>query len=234
MKIGGHFNGTSADCYVCLGFVPDFVTLWNIEGTQILRLDWNNMMSKDVHTLEGIQSRAATSEAVGLAVGTGIAPFVGGYMLDATMAGTTTYGEGVYLKRDDYDYRRVHNTPPGVTGDSLINDVDTWTLDSGYTGHFNATVTGTYVGIGSRILIDGRWYTIQACTSPQLTATNVGLNITGVPSGKVTCITGKYGYKPMVAGEMVKSGFCFYDATNVINVNDQTIVFEAGMYDRSI
>lgn len=227
MKIGGNFNGTGAAVYLCIGFVPDYVKVWNCEGTQALQLEWNkNMRSTEIQ--EGVE--LATSTFAANTVGAGIKQYFGGDTLTSTTAGTTTYGEGVYLKRDAKDYRYATNSALGIVGDAVAVDIDTWTLDSGYTGHFNEDATGTYIGEGSPICIDGKWYNITVLTAGQgEAATEVTLNQTGVKSGKVQYIGGMYDYKPMVAGEVTPAGFCISDTT--VNVDGALCAFEAGTYD---
>ncbi len=227
MRIGGLFNGTGADVTICIGFVPDWVNLWNLTGTTRIAVEWNAGMLRDISTCEGILGTGAGTFAK-MAIGAGIQPFYGGTVLSATTAGTTTYGEGVYLKRDDWDYRYVDaNHSPG---DAISNDIDKWTLDTAgnYSGHFNADVTGTYIGEGSMIKIDGRWYAITTLTAAQGIASDEVVLTLGPLSGVVQQITGKFGYKPMIANEVTKEGFLVGNAT--LNVNNETIVFEAGTY----
>lgn len=225
MRIGGTFNGTGAAVYICIGFVPDFVKVWNCEGTQALQLEWNkNMRTTEIQ--EGVE--LATSTFAANLVSAGIRQYFGGDTLTASTAGTTTYGEGSYLKRDDHDYRYA-NGVKGL-GDAVADTIDTWTLDSGFTGHFNEDVTGTYIGEGSPICIDGKWYYITKLTAGQGEAsTEVTLNQTGVASGDVQFIGGMYDYKPMVAGEVTPAGFLISDTT--VNANNALCAFEAGTYD---
>jgi len=221
--ISGSFNGTGADLYICLGFVPDFVDVFNAEGTQILQAKWNIEMMRTAEISEGIELSGADVAAAALTAGAGILPYYGRETLTSTMAGTVTYGEGVYLKRDDKDYRY------GDDGDAVADDIDTWTFTSGYTGYFNEDVTGTYIGEGSFIWIDGFKYAIQALTAGQGEASGeVTISHTGIKSGLVEYISGKYGYKPMVANETTKEGFLISNTT--INVNDAMCGFIAGTY----
>lgn len=232
MRVGGIFNGTGAGVYICLGFVPDWVHILNLENAELEQLRWNKSMQRTLEVVEGIyyvinddNSQTVTEQTIGL----GIIPYYGGEVLTSTMAGTTTYGEGVYLKRDDLDYRCYDgNKSPG---DAVAVDIDTWTLDTAAanTGHFNEDVNGTYIGEGSQICIDGKWYTIVALTATQGEAADEVTLSHSVPSGTVHAITGKYGYKPMAANEVTKAGF--YLANTTINVNDEMVSFEAGVYD---
>ncbi len=230
MRISGTFNGTGAAVYLCIGFVPDYVTVWNLEGTQVIKLEWTKEMMRSGEIVEGIQFTGADVAAAALTKGAGILPYYGGEVLSATAAGTTTYGEGVYLKKDDWDYRYYSgNKSPG---DAVAVDIDTWTLGSStnYTGNFNEDVNGTYIGEGSRICIDGKWYSIVALTATQGEAANEVTLSHAVSSGKIYHISGMYDYKPMVAGENTPAGFVLANAT--VNVNNAICAFEAGAYDR--
>jgi hypothetical protein len=151
------------------------------------------------------------------------------------MAGVTTYGEGVYLKWDDYDYRYYNGNKP--LGDAVAEDIISWTLDTSAnrTGHFNEDVTGTYIGEGSKIIIDSpglgpREYTILALTATQGEAADeVTLNY-AVPSGPVRYISGMYSMKPMIAGEVTPAGFLLSMAT--VNANGNICAFTAGTFSR--
>jgi len=231
--IGGKFNGTGAALVLCLGGIPDELMLWNVEAATPNSLEWSKFMS-DVLCNEGIFRDAAGGATQDMANGQGVAPYYGGVTLTSTLAGTTTYGEGNYLKPDptgDYRYYSGNKSP----GDAVAEDITTWTYDSGYTGHFNEDVTGTYIGEGSRICIDSpgwgpRWYTIVALTAGQgEAAAEVTLSATGVKSGKVRCIKGMYDYIPMIAGEMTGEGVTISNAT--LNANGNIIAFRAIWYD---
>jgi hypothetical protein len=226
MRVGGTFNGTGAALYLCLGFVPDFFKLWNLEGSQAIQLEWNKNM-RAAETCDGIQ--LATSTFSALTTGNGVKPYYGGDLLTTTTAGTTTYGEGVYLEWDRRDYRRLANANAGIIGDAESVDIDTWTLYSGYGGHFNGDVNGTYIGEGSTITIDGKSYRITALAAGYGSLTSaVTLACTGVPSGVINYIGPMYDMKPMVAGQLTKAGIEILDGT--VNVNDALCCFEAGTY----
>lgn len=229
-RIGGTFNGTGADVYLCIGFVPDWVRVWNLEGTQRILLEWNILMMRAKEVVEGIQLTAADQTAAALTIGTGLLPYFGGDTLTATTAGTTTYGEGVYLKPDHNDYRMLAANAPNGLGDAKTEDIVKWTLDTAAanTGHFNAGVAETYIGEGSKIIIDGKIYTIVALTTDGDAANQVELSHPA-KTGEIQHISGMYDYKPMVAGEVTKEGFLIANTT--VNVDDAMIAFEAGKYD---
>jgi len=229
-RIGGLFNGTGADLVVCIGFVPDWVRIWNLESTSRVLLEWNINMMRSGEIVEGIQLTAADQAAAALTIGTGLLPHFGGVTLTSTLAGTTTYGEGSYLKWDHNDYRKLAANSPGGLGDASTVDVDAWTLDTAgsNTGHFNDGVAETYIGEGSKITIDGKDYAIVALTTDGSADDEVTLSHS-VSSGEIQRITGMYDFKPMVAGEVTAEGFLISNTT--VNVNDEMCAFEAGKYD---
>lgn len=230
-RVGGVFNGTGADVYLCIGFFPDWVRVWNLEGTQRILLEWNIGMMRAAEVVEGIQLTAADQTAAALTKGNGLLPYYGGETLTSTMAGTTTYGEGVYLKWDNVDYRHYSANSPHGLGDAVATDIVSWTLDTAAnnTGHFNEDVTGTYIGEGSPIIIDGKKYSIVALTATQGEASDEVTLSHSVASGDVQFIGGMYSVKPMIEGETTSEGFLISNTT--VNVNDALIAFEAGKYD---
>lgn len=228
-RVGGVFNGTGADLYLCIGFIPDWVNVWNLEGTQRIKLEWNIGMMRAKEVVEGIELTAADQTAKALTIGTGLLPYFGGDTLTSTDAGTTTYGEGVYLKWDKVDYRMLSTNSPHGAGDAATEDIVAWTLDTpaSNTGHFNAGVNETYIGEGSKIIIDGRVYTIVALTTDGSADNEVELSHS-VPSGDIQYIGGMYDFKPMVAGEVTSEGFVIANTT--VNVDAELCCFEAGCY----
>lgn len=230
---GGRWNGTGADVWICCGFVPDEVYCVNLTDPceEIL---WMKYMTVAA-AVEGLAWHDVTT--VGDQAATeGIRPYEGGDTLTSTSAGTTTYGEGVYLKQDYRDYRYGTSTnetgPGGYSGDAVANTIDTWTLDTSgnRSGHFNEDVTGTYIGAGSEICIDGLWYVITSLTATQGESDDEVVLNYPAPSGQVTFIGGKNGYKPMVAGDITPAGFKVEENTH-LNANDQIVVFRAIKYD---
>ena len=190
----------------------------------------------ETDNVEGFRATLGVAEQTELGVGEGVRQFYGGSTLSATDAGTTTYGEGVYLKQRKRDYRygtAVLHTANYGSGDATSEKIDKWTLDvaGSRSGHFNEDVTGTYIGEGSPINIDGLWYRITSLTGGAGEATGEVVLNYAAPSGQVQYIGGKTGeWVPMTSGEMTKDGIVINEATNV-NVNDQKVCFEAGQYD---
>jgi len=226
-RIAGTFNGTGADLYICIGFIPDWVHVVNLESGNMEELVWNVCMARASETVEGLYKVCDTWSE--LTLGNGIQQYHGGDTLTTTTAGTTTYGEGEYLKWDKNDYRKLSANSPSGYGDASEEDIDTWTLDdaAAYAGHWNGAVAGTYIGKGSRIVIDGKLYFIAGFTEDGSDGSDVVLNLPA-KSGDVHFIGGMYDFKPMVAGEVTSEGFMLGHATT--NVDDDMCYFEAGCY----
>lgn len=230
--VDGTFNGTGADVYICCGFVPDFVWCVNLEdvGEQLI---WGRAMQHPSH-VAGLSMRD-NAAAEDMASGEGIDPYEGGDTLTSTQAGTTTYGEGVYLRQEDKDWRYGTDLQPGGgSGEGDSDTISTWTLQnsSNRTGKFNedSDSAAIHLGAGSPIMINGLWYIVTAWTAGQGEDDNeVTLNKV-VPSGRVDKIYGLYGYTPVLAGQTTKPGFKIDDSTN-LNVNDQSIYFHAIKFD---
>ena len=228
--VGGKFNGTGAELVVCCGFVPDAVKIVNLETATPCYMWWNRHMADDSQlSIEGVYRDTDGGALLDLAQGEGIQPYYGGDLLTTTTAGTTTYGEGNFLKEDRRDYR-FWDERAYLPGDGALGDITTWTLVSAYTGHFNHDVNGTYCGPGSPVLIDGKLYMVSLLAAGTGNATTeVTLNVSGVPTGAVQFLGGKYGFKPMVANEVTPAGFRMNQDN--VNENDMACVFEAWTWD---
>ena len=234
MKIvSGKFNGTGAALYLCFGFVPDRIELRNIEDGDGAWMLWTREMMQAADCVQGIRYVAtggATQQS--LLTTTGIEPHFGGTVLTSTNQTSVTYGDGVYLGWDNFDYRRVNNTDTGIVGDAATDDIVSWTLDTpaSYTGHFNGNVTGTYIAEGSPIIIDGKRYSITALSAGTGSAANAVTLNQAAPSGVVQFIGGCFGTKPIAVGKTTPAGIKL-NATDVINVNNELCLFEAVQYD---
>lgn len=226
--IAGRFNGTGAALYLCFGFVPDFVRIYAPGASNCPILFWNRHMS-GADAVEGVlDTDGNTAHALQTGGGNGIRPYYGGDEMTSTNQTSTAYGEGVFLAPDDFDYRK----PSDENGDAVSDLIDSWDLDTSgdRTGHFNEDVNGTYVGEGSRIVIDGKVYAITSLTASQGEAADeVELNY-AAPSGDVEFISGKYTMKPLALGEVSPAGI-YLAMTTPVNANDDLQVFEAGVYD---
>lgn len=223
MKIvSGRFNGTGAALYVCCGFVPDKVIVRNVEDTTCMVSTWNRE-STSAEQCEGVLETQGVSSAQ--AATAGIAPYYGGDVMTSTNQTSVSYGNGVYIAKDEIcDYRGIDIT----TGSDAI---DSWTLGSSgnRTGNFNNDVTGTYIGEGSRINIDGKWYSITALTAGQGISANE-VTLSGAPAtGNVYAIQGMYTYKPVALGKVTPAGFKISNVTTI--ADDKLCLFEAYLFD---
>ena len=231
--IQGHFNGTGAAVYLCLGTIPYNIVMWNLESATVETIEWDRARLHDILTVEGLSRPKGGGAVDDHAFGEGVAPYYGGDTLTTTTAGTVTYGEGVYLERDDKDYRFFTNAAAGISGDAENTDIITWTLDTAATptGHFNDDVVGMYIGEGSLIRIQTKdnkhvyEASITAVTGAAGSAADAVTLSQAVPSGNVVFIGGKYGYKPMVAGRVTKAGIVLTNTT--INANNGMVGFRA-------
>jgi len=230
--VSGTFNGTASDLYLCIGFIPDCVTLWNLEDTARVKVEWNAGMTRALEVVDGIQLSALDQQAAALTTGTGVKRYYGGTVLAAADVGTTTFGsvDAIYLKPDykDYRYPSEVSSPHGLF-DAVSQTIDTWTKGTvANKGNFNDDVTGTYIGEGSPICIDGKWYSIVGLSSGTgISADEVTLDQT-VSSGVVQYIGGMYSTIPMIAGETTKNGFIISNTT--LNASDKMCAFVAGNY----
>jgi hypothetical protein len=209
--VSGTFNGTGADLYISLGFVPDWFEGWTLETTDEERIRWSiNMRSLEM--LEGVIVDDDGTQTP-LAYGEGIAVYRGG---DKITADST-----VYISRDLDPDKRDKGTG------AVIN---AWTLDTlaNRTGHWNDVCDTTYVGEGSRICIDGKWYTVTAVTSNGEASDEVTLS-EAAPSGKIEALTGMYDFLGVSAGFTTGPGVLISNTT--FNVASQLCMFEAGTYN---
>ena len=234
--IQGHFEGTGAALYLQLGCIPYQIRIYNLGGATPDEIIWDRGMAVDILTTEGLVRTGDGGAVVDNVFGAGISPYYGGELLTSTNQTDVTYGGGVYIERDDTNYKSYPNAAAGISGDAATVDITTWTLDTAATptGHFNGDVTGTYIGPGSEIRIvsgggSGKhtyraW--IQTLTAGQgVTANEVRLSW-AVPSGRVDFIGGQYGYKPSAIGTVTKPGIVLNMVTP-INVNAEHHCFTA-------
>ncbi len=222
--VAGTFNGTGAVLYICCGFIPDKVLVRNVEATDGFWAEWSSKYASSEQIAGGMFGTAAGIKLTVQTAGQGIQPYEGGEKLTATNQTSTTYGEGVYLAFDRKDYK-------GVDIAANSDPISTWTLGSSgnRTGNFNNDVTGTYIGEGSRIKIDGKWYTITALTAGQGVSANEVTLSRAAATGTVETITGMYDLAPLAVGSLTPAGFVINNTT--LNVNDNMMYFEASTYD---
>jgi len=224
--ITGHFEGTGAALYLQLGCIPHQIRIYNLGGATPDEIIWDEAMACDILTTEGLVRTGDGGAVVDNVFGAGIEPYDGGELLTDDNQTDTTYGGGIFIERDDKDYRYFTKAAAGISGDASTVDITTWTLDVAATptGHFNGDVVGNYIGPGSeiRIVDTNNKHTykayIQALTATQGSATGEVTLSRAVPSGKVQFIGGMYGYKPSAVGTVSKAGIKLKMVTP-INVN---------------
>lgn len=236
--VKGHFNGTGATVYLCLGFVPDMIELYNLESATVETIKWCSVMAADVLTTEGIERPKGGGAVLDYAFGEGVAPYYGGDLLTTSNQTSVTYGEGVYLGWDLTDYRYYTVSAAGITGDASTTDITTWTLDTAATpsGHFNGDVTGTYIGEGSLIRIRAGQGSGQHVYEAYINALTAGQGVSSdevtlsqaVPSGTVEYIGGKYSMSPIAVGNVTPPGVVVNDTT--VNANNGMVAFVAWQF----
>lgn len=210
--------GTGAAANIGLGFVPDRVLLVNLSAATQPQLSWVRATRGTTISPEGVYAYRANELVYQKtrAASTGVAPFVGG--------STIADGTSTYLIRSDL--------VPAYQGDMRAKTgtlVNGWTLGSSAnkTGNFSAGIDTTYVGVGSRVCIGGRWATIVAITSTGASANDVTLD-TALASGVIEYITYKSEFVAAPAGTVMPDGILVSD-TAILNTGDQ-VMLEAGQY----
>ena len=234
--IQGHFEGTGAALYLQLGCIPYQIRIWNLGGATPDELIWERGMAVDILTTEGLLKTADGGAFADNVFGAGISPYYGGEMLTAAMQTDLTYGGGIYIERDDTNYKEHTDSAAGIVGDAENTGITTWTLDTAATptGHFDDDVIGTYIGPGSEIRIvsgagSGKhtyraW--IQGCSAAAGSVADAVTLSWAVPSGRVDFIGGQYGYKPTAVGKVTKPGIKL-NMVSPINVNAEHHCFTA-------
>lgn len=225
MKVSGVFNGTGAAAYLCVGFVPRKVRLWNLENSTEYLLEWVADCMRNLTCYEGWLYTNGVPGA--LTVGAGVRQYEGGDLLTSSNQTSVAYGEGVFLGFDFQDYR-ANNTYGASAG-----AIDTWTLDTlaNRTGHWNVAkvASGNRIGAGSRIRIKEtssglvKEAGIAAITSDGEATDELTLT-RAIGSGKITFVGGMYDMAPIALGKVTPAGILLSDTT--LNANDNTIAFE--------
>lgn len=216
MRVSGTFNTpSSGDLYICVGFIPDWVVVKNTETTNEETQLWSvNFRSAEMIGGQDIDDDGAVSPVT---VAAGIAPYRGKHLV--TSAEATA---GTYIAQDPSPDKRASGAGA---------EIDTWTLGSSAnrTGNWNAVCSTTYVGEGSRICIDGLWYTVTAVTSNGEQANEVTLN-EAAPSGTIEFIGGMYDFISLTAGKVTPEGFWIDSTAEVLNATGDLSFFECGCY----
>ena len=216
----GKFTGADAIMNIGLGGIPDWVRIRNLAADFGL-IEWSKHMCALACILEGIKTtdNSGTPMVDELTYGTGVKPYHGGDLI-ATPAATNIVPLSLCAAAYHGDMR-------GKTG-TLLN---TWTLGSAAnrTGSWNAECDTTYIGAGSRIMIDGKWYHIIALTSNGEQANEVTLD-QPAPSGTIDRIEFKHDLYNAPAGLVMPAGITLAYDTD-INVAGERLFIEAGLYE---
>jgi len=217
------FLGSGAARKIGLGFQPDFVTVRNIGQADIPHIIWNKHLENAAAACDGILFREDTNMArTVLTVGTGVSRYAGGDIIAASSAANLVPADMV----PDYagDMRR-HSS--GV--------IDTWNLDTAgnRTGHVNAALNTSYVGVGSKIRVETDRdtvveRTIVAITNAGSAADELTLD-RALPSGRVIHIGYKHGLVAAPVGFVMPAGIALAETTHV-NASGEICYVEAGRY----
>jgi hypothetical protein len=216
-QISGTFNGTGADIYVGLGFVPDWVEIMSLETTDEERQYWDrDMRSAEMFGGYTIDDDGAFSPVT---IGAGIAEYLGGNLVTAAST--------VYLQKYSKDQRDAGSG--GV--------ISRWILDTpgSRTGHFDNPVNTTYVGEGSIVQIGkeaapGRDQAVILALSNDGDAADEVTLSKDLGTNEVLYISRMYDYWGVSANTVMSPGF-FLDSTAAVNTSGDMLRFRAGTFD---
>lgn len=234
-RVTGQFNGTGAAVYLCIGAIPNYVRLINIEvSTNPNWAEWYRDMVGQVLAYGGIYCTGSTGAYTKLTT-KGIFPYEGGELLTSTNQSDVTYGGGVFLGWDDKNYQ-ANYTYGALTAGTPINR---WTFGATLSGYFNSdgVASGCRIGLGSiiRIKEDSTGFVKEAgitaiSSTPTFTGGNVITLSRAIGSGTITFIGGMYQLSPIALGKYTPAGVYVADtASSAIVVNDNSILFDMHM-----
>jgi hypothetical protein len=226
--------------YLCLGAIPDFIRIFpsglpSLADAQVLYFEQNFLLgATGTGGHPGGRLVAETGDDLlitAAAVGSGIEMYNGGTMLTAALQDSATYGgTGPYFGFDpvygDYRVRGASNTsaPPA-------NYTNTGTRD----GKFDNPVSSTYIGVGSRVLIESpngdgsaQWYRITEFTTDGDANDDLEFD-RNCADGRVLQITGMYSMIPLAVGKVTLPGVKINSSLGLVDAT--RVAFEAGWYD---
>ena len=90
-RVAGTFNGTAAALYACIGFVPDWVVLTNLEDADDAVYRWDRNMMRSADRVQGTSYVGADVQGAALTT-TGIEPYYGSDLMTSTNQTSVTYG----------------------------------------------------------------------------------------------------------------------------------------------
>ena len=219
MKNIATFPSTGAAINVALGCVPSHIRLSNLTSGAFL--EWNVRQAAGAAAQAGgraIYDNTGLKIAL-LTVATGIVPYLGGDLIaSSSSANVIAAGDIV-----------VAGNPPSTpyAGDMRSKGaqlISSYIVDSvaNRTGHFDQAVDTTYVGVGSRVMIGGVLYTIQALSGDGTAANAVTLDRSPLASGPrgptgllVSKISFKYDFYNASVGTLMRAGITINETTNV-------------------
>jgi hypothetical protein len=203
IKVSGTCLATAATLAIGVGFKPDRVKIRNITDKTELAFDVKEVNGNRFGmTVAAAGDKAAAADAAhGCVVYDGEGPLA---------AASTTK-----LVRDETDRKG------SITSFTLQNSTNK-------TGKFDAECSTTYVGIGSRMIINGKTYTIVGLTSngEQDNEVTLDANPTATTS-VVSKIFNKLDFIGGAAGVPVPAGFQIGASATVNDTNTDTLQFEA-------
>lgn len=214
--VQGTVNGTGAALTLCVGFIPDWVRVWNLESGTVEMADWNSSM-RAAESIAGYLAADGVDVEKGL--GLNVAIYRGGDVLSAAST--------VYHYADPLPDKRKSTT---------YGTINRWTLDTpgSLTGHFNVGADTTYVGEGSKVTIAEDvtrkvlCATITALTSNGEVADEVTLS-EAIKSGDVRFLRGFADYIGMPAGATTLDGFTLSNTDLV--ATGELVAFACGIND---
>jgi len=249
--ISGLFNATGANLTLCVGFIPDYVKVYNLEdaGSLYAKVEWWRDMRLVGATRGLVEVTGTTYRAIDLRTVSdeGILIYRGGDMLTSTNQTSTTYGSGVFLGVDKADYK-------ADLTNGVVAAVNKWTLGSSTnrTGNFNANLlhalaaaggngsgTAGRIGVGSRIVIretSGQAIKeafIEVGGNSAAAAGSAANSVTlseAIATGEVLYLGGAVDMAPLALGTITPAGFTLEAATNINDTASELHFFEAIKY----
>ena len=237
-KIIGTVNGTGAALYLGLGGIPSKITLTNVQSASanaILTWTPKNAAMAAARGGQVFQGTGATTFAsIALTEAAGIQPYAGE---DILTSAAVAYQEPVWMQNGVDPAATTGNTSLGGdmrsrgTGATIMK----WIADTSTTGHFDAPINSTVVGVGSKV------YILSSQTHREVVAYITVSDGTGtasgaitldraVGSGFVTIIRYKYDFGAVPATYTMRKGILVNDTT-YINVTNQVFVLECEFAD---
>lgn len=214
--------GTSA-MYIGLGFTPDQVTLRALTATTLGQLVWNRQMVRNSICPEGLLF--STDNKTALADGAGIELYYGGDIITTASANQVAHVSHPALVATYGKDQRLN----AVTGKQITKALVT--TDAATKIHVDAALDTTYVGVGSRVLVQPtdkspvREFAIAALSNDGQTVDDITLNNAHV-AGDIRFISYKYDYANLPVGYAMPAGIRINE-TSLFNNSGVLFVIEA-------